>query len=344
MTRTTHHDGWDPGRTTAGLPGCGRGLPLTGRCGPTRSRARVRPRPGGRRRPPGSPRGALYHLWDSRERTETTCWDHARGRTAGRDARWCGCDPGAGQATDDLPTPVPRWADFVFDRFRDDPTFFARIGMLSYLHDRTVNPDLDEVPGETWPEFRSMVATSVRRLGRRPRPGTDLRDFQRRGRRTDARVLPRAPQRPGPDRTSWSTVDPRACCVMRHRVRPRLHPNPIRRPTTSSPPQIAQASSDGPADRSNVDWTTSASARIWSPASGYTNSPEECAQALANVKVSDVARHARVTKGALRLWDSRTIGDLTPAPARRRGAWRGLGRPSRSSPTPSTTRAGRSPA
>ena len=38
---------------------------------------------------------------------------------------------------------------------------------------------------------------------------------------------------------------------------------------------------------------------------GYTNSPGGPLEALANVKVSDVARHARVTKGALyHLWDS----------------------------------------
>ena len=125
----------------------------------------------------GVTKGALYHLWDSQEAYWHDLLEFMleEGRLAGMPAV-ADATLELADATDDLPTPV-EWADFVFDRFKDDPTFFARIGMLSYLHDETVNPDLDEEFRASLAEFESMVATSVRELGRRPRPGTDLRDF-----------------------------------------------------------------------------------------------------------------------------------------------------------------------
>jgi len=125
----------------------------------------------------GVTKGALYHLWDSQEAYWHDLLEFMldEGRLAGMPAVTDATRELA-EATDDLPTPV-EWADHVFERFKDDPSFFARIGMLSYLHDGGVHSDLDEEFRASLAEFEAMVATSVRQLGRRPRVGTDLRDF-----------------------------------------------------------------------------------------------------------------------------------------------------------------------
>lgn len=125
----------------------------------------------------GVTKGALYHLWDSQE----SYWHDLlrflldEGRLAGMPAV-TDATLELADSTETLPTPV-EWANFVFDRFKDDPTFFARIGMLSYLHDGDVRADLDEEFRTSLAEFESMVGTAVESLGRQPRPGTDLRDF-----------------------------------------------------------------------------------------------------------------------------------------------------------------------
>ncbi|HPU38184.1 MAG TPA: TetR/AcrR family transcriptional regulator [Microthrixaceae bacterium] len=125
----------------------------------------------------GVTKGALYHLWDSQESYwhDLLCFLLEEGRLAGM--------PDVTDATQELadaseatPTPV-EWANFVFDRFKDDPTFFARIGMLSYLHEGDVRADLDEEFRSSLAEFESMVASAMEDMGRRARPGTDLRDL-----------------------------------------------------------------------------------------------------------------------------------------------------------------------
>lgn len=125
----------------------------------------------------GVTKGALYHLWDSQE----SYW-HDLLRFLLEEGRLAGM-PELTDATQELadaseatPTPV-EWANFVFDRFKDDPTFFARIAMLSYLHDGDVRADLDEEFRTSLAEFESMVASAMEDMGRRPRAGTDLRDL-----------------------------------------------------------------------------------------------------------------------------------------------------------------------
>jgi AcrR family transcriptional regulator len=125
----------------------------------------------------GVTKGALYHLWDSQE----SYWSDLlrfvldEGRLAGMPAV-TGATQELVERTDDLPTPV-EWANFIFDRFKDDPSFFARVGLFSYLQEGDVRDELDQEFRSSLEEFESMVATAVEDMGRRPRPGTDLHDF-----------------------------------------------------------------------------------------------------------------------------------------------------------------------
>ncbi|UDY34275.1 TetR/AcrR family transcriptional regulator [Dermatobacter hominis] len=125
----------------------------------------------------GVTKGALYHLWDSQE----SYWSDLlrfvldEGRLAGM-PDVAGATLELADRTEELPTPV-EWANFVFDRFKDDPSFFARVGLFSYLQEGEVRDELDQEFRSSLEEFESMVATAVEDMGRRPRPGTDLRDF-----------------------------------------------------------------------------------------------------------------------------------------------------------------------
>ena len=126
----------------------------------------------------GVTKGALYHLWDSQEHYwhDLMLFLLEEGRLAGM--------PDITDATQEharhvegVPNPV-EWANFVFDRFRDDPSFFARIGKGSYLQEtHEVRGDLDEEFRSSLDEFESMVTAAVEQMGRTPRPGIDIRDF-----------------------------------------------------------------------------------------------------------------------------------------------------------------------
>ena len=125
----------------------------------------------------GVTKGALYHLWDSQEAywSDLLRFVLDEGRLAGRPAV-ADATMELADRTEELPTPV-EWANFIFDRFKDDPSFFARIGLFSYLQDGQVREELDQEFRASLEEFESMVATAVEDMGRRPRPGTDLHDF-----------------------------------------------------------------------------------------------------------------------------------------------------------------------
>jgi AcrR family transcriptional regulator len=125
----------------------------------------------------GVTKGALYHLWDSQE----SYWSDLlrfvldEGRLAGMPDVTDATQELA-ERTEEIPTPV-EWANFIFDRFKDDPSFFARIGLFSYLQDGEVRDELDQEFRSSLEEFESMVDTAVAAMGRRPRPGTDVHDI-----------------------------------------------------------------------------------------------------------------------------------------------------------------------
>ena len=125
----------------------------------------------------GVTKGALYHLWDSQEEywSDLLRFMLDEGRLAGMPAV-ADATLELADRTEALPTPV-EWANFIFDRFKDDPSFFARVGLFSYLQDGLVREELDQEFRASLEEFESMVATAVEDMGRRPRAGTDLRDF-----------------------------------------------------------------------------------------------------------------------------------------------------------------------
>ena len=125
----------------------------------------------------GVTKGALYHLWDSQE----AYW-HDLLRYLLDDHRLAGfadVPDVTRQLADELgvrPT-AAQWANFVFDHFKDEPTFFARIGVFSYLQDDEFRRGLDEEFRTSLDRFEEITSDYVRANGRRARPGMEIRDF-----------------------------------------------------------------------------------------------------------------------------------------------------------------------
>jgi AcrR family transcriptional regulator len=122
----------------------------------------------------GVTKGALYHLWDSQE----DYWS---------DLLRYMLDDGRMASLNDVPAvsaelveqlgrrpSVAEWANHVFDHFKDEPTFFARIGIFSYLHDSDVRERIDAEFHTGLKEFSGMIGDAVARFGRRSRPGATL--------------------------------------------------------------------------------------------------------------------------------------------------------------------------
>ncbi len=125
----------------------------------------------------GVTKGALYHLWDSQE----AYW-HDLLEFLLEERRLAGFAdlPDLSQdvaAEVDGPPTTVQWSNAVFDHFKDDPTFYARIGIFSYLHDDGVRAGLAEEFRTTMDRFEAMTADWVRAVGRRARPGMEIRDF-----------------------------------------------------------------------------------------------------------------------------------------------------------------------
>ena len=251
----------------------------------------------------GVTKGALYHLWDSQE----AYW-HDLLRYLLDDHRLAGfadVPDVTRQLADELgvrPT-AAQWANFVFDHFKDEPTFFARIGVFSYLQDDEFRRGLDEEFRTSLDRFEEITSDYVRANGRRARPGMEIRDFAvavsalMQGLCLEHRV------RPGPDtrrRRRWrrrprQPVRGRRGGAARglhgtraRRVRPRRNGRLMARPTAE----------DRRRDYLQVGADIVAEFDL-------ANAKQVPLDALANVKVAEVARRAGVTKGALyHIWDS----------------------------------------
>jgi AcrR family transcriptional regulator len=161
----------------------------------------------------GVTKGALYHLWDSQE----AYWHDLLGfllderRLAGV-ADVPDVSARLTRELDGLPT-VSEWANAVFDHFKDEPTFFARVGIFAYLQDEETRAGLAQEHAAALDRFEAMTADYVGTLGRRARTGATIRSFSLavtallQGLCLEHRVDPaRTPDVPGDERTSLFAV------------------------------------------------------------------------------------------------------------------------------------------
>lgn len=125
----------------------------------------------------GTTKGALYHLWPSQE----AYWrDLLRylvdtNRLVGADKLATVREELASASVND--PSLRDYANALFDSMRDDPSFFARVSLYSYLDDEFVRGCLDE-------EFRAAIdrvvpilGDTVSAMGRRPRSDSALVDL-----------------------------------------------------------------------------------------------------------------------------------------------------------------------
>jgi AcrR family transcriptional regulator len=124
----------------------------------------------------GVTKGALYHLWPSQEDYWRDLLHHLvdTHRLVGA-GKLATVDADVGDSGRD--GTLREYANSLFDSFRDDPAFFARISLFSYLDDELVRGCLDR-------EFRTSIdgvlpvlAGAVTAMGRRPRSDDALRDL-----------------------------------------------------------------------------------------------------------------------------------------------------------------------
>ena len=125
----------------------------------------------------GVTKGALYHLWDSQE----AYW-HDLLEFLLQEDRLTGSSnvPELTSHLNELHDADPtmgEWANFLFDRFKDDPTFFTRISIFAYLLGDDFREELDQEFRQALDKFMVMGQATVDRMGRRVRPGMNMGDF-----------------------------------------------------------------------------------------------------------------------------------------------------------------------
>lgn len=125
----------------------------------------------------GVTKGALYHIWPSQESYWHDLLQHLidNNQLFGRDMLTAlGRDVGADSS--DQPT-LRQYGNVLFDALREDPTFFARISLFSYLHDEAVRSVLDQQFRTAVRDSLPALERSVQLLGRRVRDETALWDM-----------------------------------------------------------------------------------------------------------------------------------------------------------------------
>jgi AcrR family transcriptional regulator len=125
----------------------------------------------------GVTKGALYHIWDSQEAYWRDLLQHLMdgNRLFGADQL---DDIGRriSEASATRPT-LREYANAVFDSMSQDPAFFARISLFSYLHDEAVRADLDSEFVETLGRITPALEQALSDMDRRIREGSTLMDF-----------------------------------------------------------------------------------------------------------------------------------------------------------------------
>ncbi len=125
----------------------------------------------------GVTKGALYHIWDSQEAYWRDLLQHLMDGN-----RLFGADQ-VDDITHRLRTtsatkPTLRdYANALFDSMSQDPAFFARISLFSYLHDEAVRANLDAEFITTIERVAPALETALDDMGRRIRDGSTLMDF-----------------------------------------------------------------------------------------------------------------------------------------------------------------------
>ena len=125
----------------------------------------------------GVTKGALYHIWDSQEAYWRDLLQHLMdgNRLFGADQL---DDIGGRISAASATRPTLRvYANALFDSMSQDPAFFARISLFSYLHDEAVRASLDAEFTETLDRIAPALESALGDMGRRMRPDTTLMDF-----------------------------------------------------------------------------------------------------------------------------------------------------------------------
>lgn len=115
----------------------------------------------------GVTKGALYHIWPSQEAYWRDLLEHLLETNA-----MFGADRVARVARDVTgdsrePPALRSYANALFDSLREDPAFFARISLFSYLHDDRVRSTLDSDFRESVELVLPVLEAAVEAMGRR---------------------------------------------------------------------------------------------------------------------------------------------------------------------------------
>jgi len=125
----------------------------------------------------GVTKGALYHIWDSQEAYWRDLLQHLMdgNRLFGADQL---DDIGRRISEASVTRPTLReYANALFDSMSQDPAFFARISLFSYLHDEAVRASLDSEFVETLDRIAPALEQALTDMDRRIREGSTLMDF-----------------------------------------------------------------------------------------------------------------------------------------------------------------------
>jgi AcrR family transcriptional regulator len=123
----------------------------------------------------GVTKGALYHLWPSQEAFWRDLLHHLIDTN-----RLLGADKLATVGQELLRPEDPSlrgYANALFDSMKDDPAFFARVSLFSYLDDELVRSSLDEDFRSSIERVLPVLAASITRMGRRPRSASAVRQL-----------------------------------------------------------------------------------------------------------------------------------------------------------------------
>lgn len=125
----------------------------------------------------GVTKGALYHLWPSQE----DYWNDLLAHVLRHDRRAGESDlpeilHSARTLLDDRTDPWA-YAELVFEHFRDDARYLARISLHSYLFDDDIRSALDRDFRTAVARFGDVIAEALRVRGRRLLPGVSAEDL-----------------------------------------------------------------------------------------------------------------------------------------------------------------------
>lgn len=125
----------------------------------------------------GVTKGAMYHLWSSQE----AFWQDLL--TYMLDEHQLFGSKQLVALAEDLPDDstgivmLRQYANLLFDTLKDDPSFYIRIAVFSYLGDEALSSRLDAEFREGLGGVMESLETAVAEMGRRPIEGATMWDF-----------------------------------------------------------------------------------------------------------------------------------------------------------------------